>query len=288
MNKQHENNEKNSTLKSIWEIIVGLSSIAALILSYIALSITHQGGDINISTHSRVNDNDSGIEYEETFINNEINIDLIQLKEELNNVDLSDYDSFGNRKRLEYPETSRALIDTSYLYIDNKGKFSESDVIIQFESNDIYFEGEYIDNLDTDTTQNKGTIAKQTNYEFELFNYIDKYGHTTFRIKLNPGGYLYSGLTEKIMLDNIFNGKVNWFYDGEFKNGKATVPVKVTIASQKYKSKTFTINLNITKDYYLTKKAEGKHYYENLTACSTKILRMLYTMCKNNTTFKIN
>lgn len=41
-------------------------------------------------------------------------------------------------------------------------------------------------------------------------------------------------------------------------------------------------------DYYLTKKAEGKHYYENLTACSTKILRMLYTMCKNNTTFKIN
>ena len=70
MNKQHENNEKNSTLKSIWEIIVGLSSIAALILSYIALSITHQGGDINISTHSRVNDNDSGIEYEETFINN--------------------------------------------------------------------------------------------------------------------------------------------------------------------------------------------------------------------------
>ena len=41
-------------------------------------------------------------------------------------------------------------------------------------------------------------------------------------------------------------------------------------------------------NYYLTKKAEGKHYYESLTACSTKILRMLYTMCKNNTTFKIN
>ena len=38
-------------------------------------------------------------------------------------------------------------------------------------------------------------------------------------------------------------------------------------------------------NYYLTKKAEGKHYYESLTACSTKILRMLYTMCKNNTTF---
>ena len=38
-------------------------------------------------------------------------------------------------------------------------------------------------------------------------------------------------------------------------------------------------------NYYLMKKAEGKHYYENLTACSTKILRMLYSMCKNNTTF---
>lgn len=40
--------------------------------------------------------------------------------------------------------------------------------------------------------------------------------------------------------------------------------------------------------YYLTKKAEGKHYYESLTACSTKILRMLFSMCKNETTFKIN
>ena len=38
-------------------------------------------------------------------------------------------------------------------------------------------------------------------------------------------------------------------------------------------------------NYYLMKKAEGKHYYESLTACSTKILRILYSMCKNNTTF---
>ena len=38
-------------------------------------------------------------------------------------------------------------------------------------------------------------------------------------------------------------------------------------------------------NYYLIKKAEGKHYYESLTACSTKILRMLYTMCKNNKRF---
>ena len=38
-------------------------------------------------------------------------------------------------------------------------------------------------------------------------------------------------------------------------------------------------------NYYLIKKAEGKHYYESLTACSTKILRMLYSMCKNNKRF---
>ena len=37
--------------------------------------------------------------------------------------------------------------------------------------------------------------------------------------------------------------------------------------------------------YYQKKKAEGKHYYESLTACSTKILRILYSMCKNNKTF---
>ena len=41
-------------------------------------------------------------------------------------------------------------------------------------------------------------------------------------------------------------------------------------------------------NYYLIKKAEGKHYYESLTACSTKILRMLYSMCKNNKTFLID
>ena len=38
-------------------------------------------------------------------------------------------------------------------------------------------------------------------------------------------------------------------------------------------------------NYKKKKKAEGKHYYENLTACSTKILRMLYSMCKNNKQF---
>ena len=38
-------------------------------------------------------------------------------------------------------------------------------------------------------------------------------------------------------------------------------------------------------NYYLIKKAEGKHYYESLTACSTKTLRMLYFMCKNNKRF---
>lgn len=37
--------------------------------------------------------------------------------------------------------------------------------------------------------------------------------------------------------------------------------------------------------YYQKKKAEGKHFYESLTACSTKILRMLYSMCKNDRTF---
>lgn len=41
-------------------------------------------------------------------------------------------------------------------------------------------------------------------------------------------------------------------------------------------------------NYYLIEKAEGKHYYESLTACSTKILRMLYTMCKNNKAFSSN
>lgn len=37
-------------------------------------------------------------------------------------------------------------------------------------------------------------------------------------------------------------------------------------------------------EYYIKKKSEGKHYYENLTACSTKLLRTLLAMCKKNET----
>lgn len=35
-------------------------------------------------------------------------------------------------------------------------------------------------------------------------------------------------------------------------------------------------------EYYIKKKKEGKHYYENLTMCSTKLLRTLLAMCKKN------
>lgn len=35
-------------------------------------------------------------------------------------------------------------------------------------------------------------------------------------------------------------------------------------------------------EYYIKKKSEGKHYYERLTACSTKLLRTLLAMCKKN------
>lgn len=35
-------------------------------------------------------------------------------------------------------------------------------------------------------------------------------------------------------------------------------------------------------EYYIKKKNEGKHYYENLTACSTKLLRTLLAMCKKS------
>lgn len=35
-------------------------------------------------------------------------------------------------------------------------------------------------------------------------------------------------------------------------------------------------------EYYIKKKNEGKHYYERLTMCSTKLLRTLLAMCKKN------
>ena len=34
--------------------------------------------------------------------------------------------------------------------------------------------------------------------------------------------------------------------------------------------------------YYKKKKQEGKHYYSCLTACSTKLIRIIYALCMNN------
>ena len=34
--------------------------------------------------------------------------------------------------------------------------------------------------------------------------------------------------------------------------------------------------------YCLKKKQEGKHYYTCLTACSTKLIRIIYALCMNN------
>ena len=34
--------------------------------------------------------------------------------------------------------------------------------------------------------------------------------------------------------------------------------------------------------YYQKKKQEGKHYYACLTACSTKLIRIIYALCMNN------
>ena len=36
--------------------------------------------------------------------------------------------------------------------------------------------------------------------------------------------------------------------------------------------------------YYQKKKQEGKHYYACLTACSTKLIRIIYALCINNST----
>lgn len=50
-----------------------------------------------------------------------------------------------------------------------------------------------------------------------------------------------------------------------------------------------TLSAKIDKDnsiyvYYQKKKQEGKHYYACLTACSTKLIRIIYALCMNNST----
>lgn len=48
-----------------------------------------------------------------------------------------------------------------------------------------------------------------------------------------------------------------------------------------------TLSAKLDKDnpmyiYYQKKKQEGKHYYACLTACSTKLIRIIYALCMNN------
>jgi len=40
--------------------------------------------------------------------------------------------------------------------------------------------------------------------------------------------------------------------------------------------------------YYRKKKEEGKHHYECIIGCCTKVLRALFAMCKNNTNWTLN
>ena len=37
--------------------------------------------------------------------------------------------------------------------------------------------------------------------------------------------------------------------------------------------------------YYRKKQAENKHFKECITACSTKLLRIIFAMCKNNSLY---
>jgi len=37
--------------------------------------------------------------------------------------------------------------------------------------------------------------------------------------------------------------------------------------------------------YFRKKQSENKHHYESIIACSTKLIRIIYTMCKNNSSF---
>jgi transposase len=37
--------------------------------------------------------------------------------------------------------------------------------------------------------------------------------------------------------------------------------------------------------YYRKKRSEGKHHYEGIIACSTKLLRVIYALCINNTIY---
>jgi len=37
--------------------------------------------------------------------------------------------------------------------------------------------------------------------------------------------------------------------------------------------------------YYRKKRSEGKHHYASVIACTTKLLRIIFTLCKNNTLY---
>ena len=114
-------------------------------------------------------------------------------------------------------------------------------------------------------------------------------------IRFIPTGYTgiltTFGKVEETTLDAGLNFIAPWQKIVKLDNRTQKVEIQTDAFSsdiqqvQVIASINYSINQQTAHSLY---KTVGKHYYENLTACSTKILRMLYTMCKNNTTFKIN
>lgn len=43
---------------------------------------------------------------------------------------------------------------------------------------------------------------------------------------------------------------------------------------------------NSIYQYFRKKQSEGKHYYECITACSTKLIRIIFALCKSNSSFQ--
>lgn len=257
MKRQHECTKEDGIKPQktkLFKIIVVVPLLISIISLFISLgTLRHvnekmtstSSGDINLTVHSASDE----------LINDKININLRQpkvehalyeldLDDESNLDDLDLYDSFGYQKRLVFDSYPMAQINKNYLYINNDGQVAETDLIIQFKSDKIYFESrnnKEENNIDSGSE----SILSETKYEFELYDFASKLGHTTLRIKVNPKENIYPGATEKIYLDNLFNEEVAWFL---MDNDESSIPVEVTVSGEKCKSKTFTINLNITED----------------------------------------
>jgi hypothetical protein len=146
--------------------------------------------------------------------------------------------------------------------------------------------GSYERKLQTTHGELNLVIPRDRNGEFDS-PLVPKYERRDIRTEELIIKLFQTGLTNSEISEIVESGKTINYHGPISKRGNprvrcvlhSAVSTIVTVASKSQKD-------NPILQYYKKKRSEGKHHYAALTASATKLLRIIYTICVNDSTYK--